>query len=178
MTGRVITAAVAVAFFMAIASQAIAARIEVGKPAPDFRAVGLDGKIYSLADFKGQVLVINLWATWCGPCKKEMPLLDAYERAQGKYGLAVLAVTTEDSVPPSLLKPLAKALSLPLAKHISRPYSDFTAVPTNYVIDRSGVIRYAKAAAFDLDALNDLLVPLLQEPAPEGDDAASLKPAS
>ena len=149
-----------------LATPALAAKIVVGKPAPDFRAVTLDGRRVSLADYKGQVLIINLWATWCGPCRRELPLLNTYEQVQGKYGLAMLAVMTGGSAPDSALRPLAKVLSLPLASRFSGPYADPQSVPTNYVIDRAGVVRYAKAGAFDLDTLNDVLVPLLQEPPP------------
>ncbi len=143
-------------------------KLVVGKPAPDFKVTTLDGKELSLSDFKGQVLVLNFWATWCGPCKRELPLLDAYYKAQQKFGLRVLAVTTQDSLPLSQLQPLAAALTIPMVRRFRGPYSDPEAVPTNYVVDRQGVLRYAKAAAFSLDDLNGLLVPLLQEPTPGG----------
>ena len=57
-------------------------------------------------------------------------------------------------------------MAMPSAKRIKGPYKPLGAVPTNYVIDRAGVIRYAKAAAFDLDDMNEILVPLLKESAP------------
>lgn len=144
-----------------------AAKLEVGRPAPNFQVTTFDGKKLSLADLKGQVVVLNIWATWCGPCKVELPLINAYYKAQRSYGLAVVAVTTEDSVPPSYLRPLAKGLDIPLAHNLhGGTYSDVQAVPTNYVIDRGGVLRYAKPGAFTLDGLNEILVPLLQEPDP------------
>jgi thiol-disulfide isomerase/thioredoxin len=166
---RPIVTAAAIA---ALVTPAVAARIVVGKPAPDFHAVTLDGHKVSLADYKGQVLIINLWATWCGPCRAELPLLNGYEMVQGKYGLAILAVMTGGSAPDSALRPLAKLLSLPLASRFSGPYADPEKVPTNYVIDRAGIVRYAKAGAFDLDTLNDVLVPLLRE-APPSETPAS-----
>ena len=140
----------------------------VGKPAPDFRVTTFDGQHLTLKDFKGQVLVLNFWATWCGPCKRELPLLDTYYKVQKKVGLRVLAVTTEDSLPVSDLRPLSKALVIPMVREMRGGYAPLEGVPTNYVIDREGVVRYAKAAAFDLDDLNDILVPLLREPAPKG----------
>ena len=135
----------------------------VGEPAPDFSVTTFDGKKLTLADFKDQVLVINFWATWCTPCKKELPLLNAYFKIQQVRGLRVLAVTTEDSAPLYKLKPLAAAVFFPMVRSMRGPYHEMSGVPTNYVIDRQGVLRYARAGAFNLDALNATLVPLLQE---------------
>jgi peroxiredoxin len=137
----------------------------VGQPAPDFKATTLDGKSLSLADFKGQVLVINFWATWCAPCKAELPLLEAYYHARGAYGLRVIAIATEYSLPPEKLKPIAEHLTLSMIRHFDGNYRVLGGMPTNYVIDRAGIVRYAKADAFNLDSLNALLVPLLNEPA-------------
>jgi peroxiredoxin len=145
---------------------ALAKAPKVGQPAPDFHVTTLDGQDISLADLKGQVVILNFWATWCAPCKRELPMLDAYYRIQKPFGLRVLAVTTEDSLPLSRLKPLAAVLSIPMVRRLHGPYEVLGGVPTNYVIDRAGVLRYAKAAAFSLDDMNDLLVPLLREPPP------------
>ena len=160
------------------AEPACVARPQVGQPAPDFKVALLDGRQLTLADFRGQVLVINYWATWCGPCRNELPLLDAYYKVQGQYGLRVLFVTTDDSAPISALKPLAKVMSAPLVRRFQGPYGILGAVPTNYVIDRKGVLRYAKAGAFDVDALNDILVPLLNEPAPQDPAPPKAGPAA
>ncbi|HEY3637164.1 MAG TPA: TlpA disulfide reductase family protein, partial [Rhizomicrobium sp.] len=144
-----------------------ASSVTVGAPAPDFTAVTLDGKPVSLADFKGQVLLLNLWATWCTPCKHELPLLEGYYRAQSKYGLRVVALSTEGSVSPNKLKPIADALTLSMVRDFDGPYQPIRGeMPTNFVIDRSGIVRYAESGAFTLDGLNSVLIPLLQQPAP------------
>jgi cytochrome c biogenesis protein CcmG, thiol:disulfide interchange protein DsbE len=139
----------------------------INVPAPNFHVTTFDGQKLSLEDFKGKVLVLNFWATWCAPCRQELPLLDGYFRAQEPYGLRVLAVTTEDSAPLNKLKPLAAALKVTMARYFRGKYNTLGAVPTNYIIDRKGVLRYAKAGAFTLDDLNDLLVPMLNESGPE-----------
>jgi cytochrome c biogenesis protein CcmG/thiol:disulfide interchange protein DsbE len=142
----------------------------INGPAPDFSATIFGGREVSLADYKGQVLIINFWATWCGPCKEELPLLNNYYSAakQRDYGLKILAITTEDSLPINTLTPLAAKVSFDMARHFHGPYRALKAVPTNYVIDRNGILRYAKADAFDLDSLNAVIIPLLQQPVPDG----------
>ena len=140
--------------------------MKVGDVAPDFRLRLMDGSTVSMADLRGQVVVLNFWATWCVPCRAELPLLDSYYRRQQPHGLRVFAVTTEDSLQPYQLKPLFKVMAIPPVRGVKGPYQVISGVPTNYVIDRSGHVRYAKAGAFDLDTLNTVLVPLLNEPAP------------
>ncbi|SDA16039.1 TlpA disulfide reductase family protein [Sphingomonas sp. NFR15] len=139
---------------------------EVGGQAPPFELTLVDGTKVSSADLRGQVVVLNFWATWCVPCKQELPTLDAYYAVTSKYGLRVFAVTTEDSVPLSQLKRLFAAMHIAPVRKVRGPYATMSGVPTNYVIDRTGRLRYARAGAFDLDALNALLIPLLKEPAP------------
>jgi cytochrome c biogenesis protein CcmG, thiol:disulfide interchange protein DsbE len=143
-------------------------RATVGKPAPPFVLTTYDGHKVSLADLAGKVIVLNFWATWCAPCRVELPLLDAYIRVHSTPDLKLFAVATEDSVPPSQLKPLAAELSFPLALRISSgAYGPLNnSVPSNYVIDRAGIVRYAKAAAFDVNSFDSVVAPLLAEPAP------------
>lgn len=141
---------------------------KIGDQAPDFRLTLIDGSKVSLKDLRGNVVVLNFWATWCVPCRHELPTLDAYYAAQEKHGLKVFAIATEDSLPVYQLKKLFAAMHMPSAKRIDGPYNTLEGVPTNYVIDRSGHVRYAKAGAMDLDTLNEVLVPLLKEPAPAG----------
>jgi thiol-disulfide isomerase/thioredoxin len=144
-----------------------AAKPQVGEPAPPLEMTMIDGTKLSLAQLRGQVVVLNFWATWCGPCKTELPLLDAYYVAQRQHGLRVFAVTTESSVPISQLKKLFAILRLTPLRSIKGKYAPINnSIPTNYVFDRSGRLRFAKAGALDLDDLNNELVPLLREPLP------------
>jgi len=164
---RAAVAAGAVLLALALASPALARAPKVGEPAPDFHLVLFDGTQVALSDLRGQVVLLNFWATWCVPCRRELPLLDAYYRRLQATGLQMFAVATEDSVPVRQLKPLAAALAVPLAQRIrGGSYDGVTAVPTNYVVDRAGVLRYAKAGEMDLDTLNGVLVPLLNEKPP------------
>ncbi|WP_395333917.1 TlpA disulfide reductase family protein [Novosphingobium sp. BL-8H] len=138
----------------------------VGQPAPDFEITLMDGSKVTLAQLRGQVVVLNFWATWCVPCRTELPTLDRYYAIQAKHGLKAFAITTEGSLPAYQLKALFKAMAIPAGRRIKGPYGPLTGVPTNFVIDRAGVVRYAKAGAFDLDDLNAVLVPLLAEKPP------------
>ena len=155
-------------FFLAALTIPAAAQagptIKVGQLAPEATITPISGTPIKLSQLRGQVVVLNFWATWCVPCRVELPMLDRYYRIQGKHGLKVFAVTTEDSIPANKLKPLFGALAISPVRKIRGPYSNFTAVPTNIIIDRAGVVRYAKAGSLELDDLNRLLVPLLQEP--------------
>lgn len=160
-----------VALFAALACLAAGgalAKPEVGKPAPPFSLKTVSGEKVTLEGLRGQVVIINYWATWCVPCLKELPLLDGYYQATAKHGLRVFAITTEDSVPlnRSPMKKLVNALNISVVRRMQGRYGIMKAVPTNYVIDRAGTVRYAKAGAFDLDELNAVVIPLLNEPAP------------
>lgn len=139
----------------------------LGQPAPPFELTLMDGSKVSSQSLRGQVVMLNFWATWCVPCKRELPLLDRYYDLQKSRGLKIFAITTEDSVPLHQLKKLFAVMHIPPTRRIKGKYDILGGVPTNYVIDRAGRIRYAKAAAFDLDSLNDVLVPLLREPVPQ-----------
>ena len=149
-----------------MAASAAPAAVKVGERAPDFELTLIDDSKVRGTDLRGQIVVLNFWATWCGPCKAELPLLDSYYRLRKDKGLRVFAVATEDSLPVYELKPLFAAMAIPSARRIKGPFAAMGALPTNYIIDRAGVVRYAKPGAFDLDDLNGLLVPLLQDPAP------------
>lgn len=146
------------------APPALAERPVVGQPAPNFEITTPNGRKLTLSDFKGQVVVLNFWATWCAACRYELPLLDAYYQGFGSMGLRVFAVNTEESLPLSQIRPAVAGLKIPVIRHLTGPYRSLGALPTNYVIDRAGVLRYAKAAVFTEDVMNSVLGPMMREP--------------
>jgi peroxiredoxin len=149
------------------ATPAVARKIVVGQPAPDFRMRLPGGQRIALADLKGQVVILNLWATWCGPCKQEMPELDRIQANGAQYGLRVFGVLAMDTTPLSALRPLTKVLHYPLVDHIGSDYVAVgNAIPTNYIIDRAGIVRYAQANALTARDYAEIIAPLLVEKAP------------
>ena len=147
-----------------------AAKAKVDQPAPEFRVTTLTKDKIDLASLRGKVVVVNRWATWCGPCREEFLLFERYMPFRAKYGFTVIAIETGGADGTSAMKNLAKMVHFPVAlddqSHANAyPIID-NGVPTNYVIDRAGVVRYAKAGAFQLDELEKVVVPLLNQPAP------------
>jgi peroxiredoxin len=144
-----------------------AAKAKVGQPAPAATITTFDKRQVKLSDLKGKVVVINHWATWCAPCKGEMPMMSAIHAKLKDRGFEIFGVTTEDSVPPSMLKKVASVLSYPLARKVSGSgYPILEGVPTTYIIDRRGIVRHAKAGAYETQEFLDVILPLIREPAP------------
>lgn len=146
-------------------------QLTVGQPAPDFEVTAFDGQKYTLAGLKGQVVLLNFWATWCGPCKQEMPLLDAYYRKLHERGIMIFAVATEDSLTPFQLRGVQKVVSFPMIKRFKGKYPEVKYLPTNFVIDRAGILRYAESGGFTLEGINETLGPLLLEAPPASNGA-------
>lgn len=137
---------------------------KVGEVAPPYQVKLSDKSIVTSVDMAGKVVVINYWATWCGPCKAEMPMMDLYHRRHKKLGFEIFGVVTKDSIPLGRMKKLAEALSYPLASDLKGKYGIVKeSVPTSYIIDRKGIVRYAKAGSFNETEFAALINPLLKE---------------
>ena len=162
------TAKVAIGLWLGCIASLAHAAIRVGHPAPNFTLTTFAGDKVALKDLRGQVILVNHWATWCVPCRAELPAMDAYYRRHQAQGLRMFAITGEDSVSPRQLAPLVAVLAIPLSNRFrGAAYGPIGgAVPTTYVIDRAGIVRYAAAGAFDGASLAATLAPLLAEPAP------------
>jgi peroxiredoxin len=116
----------------------------VGKPAPHFELPDLSGKTVRLTDFKGRAVLLNFWATWCGPCTAEMPSLNALAATFKDKGLVVLAVSVDSSTKPvrNFLKKPDATLTV-LMDSDKEVFFDLYAVmglPTSFLIDGNGVI--------------------------------------
>ena len=135
-----------------------------GFAAPAFTLTTFDKRKVTLAEMKGKVVVINYWATWCAPCKAEMPMMHRYFKANQARGLEMFGVTTEDSVPKAQLKKVSDVLSYPLSNRMTGNYGSIdNAVPSTYIIDRKGIVRHAKKGAYTDREFKAALDPLLAE---------------
>ncbi len=127
--------------------------VEVGQAAPNFQATDLDGNPVQLTDLQGEVVLLNIWATWCPPCREEMPSMQRLEEMLGPRGLKIVAVSIDAPVggvdpggrPGGDVAAFGEEMGLtfPLWLDppglIQRAYST-TGVPESFVIDRNGTI--------------------------------------
>ena len=117
--------------------------IQVGDHAPDFSIKADNGRTYTQANFGGKLLVLNFWATWCPPCREELPSLDALQRTLGPRGLVVLAVSVDkdEKVYRDFLAANRVAITTARdpAQDINREYGTVQ-FPESYIIDQNGKV--------------------------------------
>jgi thiol-disulfide isomerase/thioredoxin len=116
----------------------------VGQPAPPLVVRELDGHEFDLARLRGKVVLINVWATWCSPCRSEMPTLDAFYRRYHSRGLDLLGLSIDEAPDTARVRQVMGQFSYPGALASAARVDGFgepIAVPVTYVIDATGVIR-------------------------------------
>jgi len=114
-----------------------------GKPAPDFALESLDGKVIRLSDFRGKAVLLNFWATWCVPCKTEMPWFEQFQKQYGPQGLQVLGIDTQDSSSRPEISAFAQRVGVtyPIAvatEPVAEAYGGMQFLPFTLYIDREG----------------------------------------
>jgi cytochrome c biogenesis protein CcmG/thiol:disulfide interchange protein DsbE len=130
------------------AAQAILASREVrpSKVAPDFTLKDANGKRLSLADFKGKVLLLNFWATWCGPCKTEIPWFIDFEEKYKAQGFTVLGVSMDEDGWKAINPYVAEQnINYPIVlanEEMNRIYGGIEALPTTLLIGRDGKVAF------------------------------------
>jgi peroxiredoxin len=145
MIRSLVAAALAATFTLAALAPACAATPATNAIAPDFTLRGSDGRNVRLDELRGQVVLVNFWATWCGPCREEMPRLDTLYQKYRKSGFVLLGVNVDDD-PKTALATLAKLnVTFPVLfdsdKKVSKLY-DLNTMPSTIVIDRDGKMRF------------------------------------
>jgi peroxiredoxin len=119
-----------------------AAKLEQRKPAPDFTLKDSEGHDVKLSDFRGKVVLLNFWATWCGPCKIEMPWFVDFQRKYKDQGFSVVAVSLDEEGW-DVVKPFANDLKLNFPvllgnDEIAERFGGIQALPTTMIIDQEG----------------------------------------
>ena len=119
--------------------------LDIGQKAPDFTLKNLQGKNLNLVEQRGQIILINFWASWCGPCRKEMPILQNLHDKYQDLGVSVWGVNVEQENQAGRDFLADLHLSFPIffdpTNSISETYQ-VEAMPTTVIVDRSGVVRY------------------------------------
>jgi peroxiredoxin len=139
-----------------------------GKPAPDFEITTADGKVIKSSETKGQVIVINLWATWCTFCREEMPALDEYYRRHQAEGLRMIAVNMDEAGEDGKVREIMRSYSYTAGVgRLSRleGFGRIWRLPMTFVIDRDGILRKDGSEGdpkVDLTLLEKVVTPLLQ----------------
>jgi len=129
---------------------------QIGAPAPAIRVESMSGKALALDDYRGKVVLLDVWASWCAPCKQELPMLDDMARRLRGDGIEVLAVSV-DQERANVVKFLKARprWSLTIAHDPKGEIADRLApdkMPTSYVIDRAGIVRYVNSGFEPSDA--------------------------
>jgi thiol-disulfide isomerase/thioredoxin len=123
-----------------------AAAQKVGAPAPQLVGQTLDGKPFDLAKLRGHVVVANVWATWCTPCRVEMPTLDAFAKAHRAQGVVLVGLSADRLSDKATVDRVMSAFSYPALLLKAAKVDGFTppnVLPVTYVIDAKGVVRSA-----------------------------------
>ena len=138
---------------------------EIGSQAPDFVLLDLNGKSVRLADYKGKVVVLNFWATWCGPCRSEIPDLITLQSKYGSQGVVVLGLSL-DAEGAGVVRPFADTHKMTYPQLIAnagtaKMYGGIIGIPTSFVVDRQGRITKKFFGVADLKAFEEAVQPLL-----------------
>ena len=159
-------------------SDAPRAMVSVGAPAPAYAAQLQDGTPVSLADRKGDAGLVNIWATWCKPCRQEMPALDTLHRRHAAQGLRIAGVSIDLDEDRAKVASFAASLGATYTLWYDpddRVSTTFLAVgvPASYLIGRDGTLRWRHVGPVTADdgPLNAALKAALEEPAPAASPA-------
>lgn len=143
---------------------------EALEAAPDFRLPRLNGETLRLSDYRGQVVLLNFWATWCPPCRAEVPDLIELQRELGPDGLEVIGVSLDEEGFEAV-RPFAEqhGITYPLVVDdgsVAAEYGSLYALPTTLVIDKQGRIARRVIGLFPTEEMRPVLEELLAEAVP------------
>jgi len=135
--------------------------------APGFALTSLDGHPLRLTDFRGKVVLLNFWATWCAPCRLEMPVFAAWQRQYAQLGLQVVGISMDDDAPPARRMVERLQLNYPVAmgdERLAARYGGVLGLPLTFLIDRNGAVRARFQGETDVKKIESEINALLAEP--------------
>ena len=128
-----------------LAAGSLASSDMIGQKAPDFALKSSTGENLRLSEYRGEVVMLNFWATWCGPCRQEMPLLDDLYNRYERVGFKLLGVNIDDNSQRALDMMRELGVDFPIlfdaSKDVSKLY-EVNAMPVTVILDREGNVRY------------------------------------
>lgn len=133
-----------------------------------FKGTDMDGNAFDLAAYKGKVLVLNFWATWCGPCRKEIPDFIQLQDEYGASGLQIVGIALDEQGG-SIVKPFAEKFKVnyPIVidakSEIAAQYGQMNAIPVTILVDRKGNIRSRQVGMRTRAQIEAIALPLLKE---------------
>jgi thiol-disulfide isomerase/thioredoxin len=136
------------------------------KAAPDWQLNDVDGKPVKLSDFKGKVIILDFWATWCPPCRAEIPGFVAIQKKYADKGFTMIGVSL-DQQGPSVVKSFMHSFGMNYPVVMGTPkvvldYGGITAIPTTFVIDRQGNVVTVYEGLTDQATFESVIGPLLE----------------
>lgn len=182
VAGAVLSAVLFLAGCGSSASEAskVRADVKAGKDrraAPDFELKDADGKTVRLSDYKGKVVLLNFWATWCGPCKIEIPWFADFEQRYKDRGFAVLGVSMDEDgwevVKPYIEKSRINYRTLLGNDAVATQYGGVDSLPTTFLIDADGKIAATHIGLVSKSDYENEIVQLLDKRADAGRDSVS-----
>ena len=151
----------------AAAAPAVAAQTSlVNRRAPEFVRPDLGGKNIDLRQFRGKVVLLNFWATWCAPCQLEMPVFNAWQQQYGPQGLQVIGISMDDDSAPVRSLVAKLKLNYPVAMgdaRLGERYGGVLGLPLTYLIDRNGVVRARFQGETDVKTIEKRLRAMLTQ---------------
>ena len=141
--------------------------VQTDFPSPELTLTDLEGVTRSLSDYEGQVILVNLWATWCPPCKEEMPTLQAYHDKYQDRGFSIIAINDGDPAPDVIQFVEEYQLTFPVwldPTYIATEDAFKTMnLPSSFVIDRSGIVRLFWVGEISANMLEKHVTPIIKE---------------
>jgi cytochrome c biogenesis protein CcmG/thiol:disulfide interchange protein DsbE len=147
-----------------LAAQTATHGARVGHAAPNFSRAGLDHRKIALSSYRGKVVVLNFWATWCEPCLTEMPAFMEWQKQYGSENFQVIGISMDDATPEVIATVSRLKLNYPVLmgdEYLGAAYGGVLGLPVTFLIDRDGKIR-ARYEGASLTRINSDIQNLLQ----------------